>query len=393
MYLQTIKNKMKIARIYSNFQVDLKYTEHYLARELRKNGHKTTFITSDKYLKAWEPYLKNLNGAGYYQYENYDVFRLKSIMVFGKTIIINLKKFKSLLFNSKFDILHLYGLGTFTTMIVLWSCVLFRKHNFPIIISDHTDTRTHSREGLFAELYYFIFRVQLIFLKSRILRVVSFSNVGLNVLSKRFKLQKNKFDVIPLGYDQDNYKFDSYLKNKSKKFIIGYAGKISSSKRVDFLIKTLDELDLKKKLKLIIVGYNKEDKYCQSLSELADKVDFEIEFRPFADSENLAEFYNYIDLAIYPGGVSITTIEASGSGTPIIIYRSIDGLEERVQFERGKLFQTKEELKTHLKYYFELYQKNGIDNEHISIKTKENFSWEKVSKQYYKLYKEAINEK
>jgi glycosyltransferase involved in cell wall biosynthesis len=384
---------MKIARIYSNFQTDLKYSEHYLARELEKKGHKTTFITSDKYLKTWEPYLKKKKGIGYYQYEDFDVFRLKSALVFEKTIIFNLKKLRNLILKSNFDILHLYGLGTFTTMIVLWTCFLYRKHNLPIIISDHTDTRTHSREGILAQLYYFVFTAQLFFLKSQIFKVVSFSDVGVNVLSKRFKLPKNRFEIIPLGYDQDTYKFDASLKNKSVKFVMGYAGKITPSKRVDFLIETLNELEIKNNCKLIVVGMNKEDSYCQSLLTLAQKVDLEIEFRPFANSESLAKFYNHIDLAVYPGGVSITTIEASGSGTPIIIYKSIEGLEERVKFERGKLFETKEELKSHLLYYYELNHKNEIKNDLISLKTKENFSWEKVSKNYYKLYKEAIDGK
>ncbi len=41
---------MKIGRVYGTFQVDFKYTEHYLAEELSKINYETTFITSDKYL-------------------------------------------------------------------------------------------------------------------------------------------------------------------------------------------------------------------------------------------------------------------------------------------------------------------------------------------------------
>lgn len=385
--------KMKIARTYSNFQIDLKYTEHYLARELKKKGHHTTFITSDKYLKAWKPYLKNLNKAGYYQYKDYDVFRLESVSFFEKAIFINIKKLKNILFKSNFDIFHLYGLGTFTTMLVLWSYVFFRKKSIPIIISDHGDTRTHSREGILANLYYLFFRIQLTFFKSRINKIVTFSNVGVDLLSNRFKFSESKFKIIPLGYDQDNYKYSPDLKNTSRHFIIGYAGKLAPSKRIDFLIDSINELKIKNEIKLIIVGYNKEDKYSQHLLDLSKKVNFEIEFRPFANSEKLAEFYNYIDLAVYPGGVSITTIEASGCGVPVIIYKSILGLEERVEFERGKLFETKSELQSHINYYYNLYLNNNINNENISSKTKEHFSWEKISKEYYKLYKEAINGK
>jgi glycosyltransferase involved in cell wall biosynthesis len=384
---------MKIARTYSNFQIDLKYTEHYLARELKKKGHQNTFITSDKYLEAWKPYLKNLNKAGYYQYKDFDVFRLESVSFFEKAIFINIKKLKNILFKSNFDIFHLYGLGTFTTMLVLWSHFFFRKKRMPIIISDHGDTRTHSRKGIFADLYYLFFRIQLFFLKSRIYKVVSFSHVGVDLFSNRFKFPKSKFSIIPLGYDQDNYRYVPALKNTSAKFVIGYAGKLAPSKRIDFLIESINELKILNEIKLIVVGYNKEDKYCQHLSSSAKKAGFEIEFRPFANSEKLAEFYNYIDLAVYPGGISITTIEASGCGVPVIIYKSILGLEERVKFERGKLFETKSELQSHINDYYNMYLNNNINNENISSKTREHFSWEKISKEYYKLYKEAINEK
>lgn len=240
-------------------------------------------------------------------------------------------------------------------------------------------------------MYYFFFRIQVNFLTRRISNIVTFSDVGIKVLSNRFKLPKNKFKIIPLGYDLENFKVKKKLKNSSKKMIIGYAGKISVAKRVDYLIKVLNELDFNNNLKLIIVGYNKEDKYCKELNELGKKTNFEIEFRPFATPEELIEFYNYIDIAIYPGGVSITTIEASSCGTPVIIFESIDGLEERVSFDRGKLFKTKNELKTNIKTYFDLYKKDKIDNEYIAQKTKELFSWEKISKDYLQLYKKVKN--
>ena len=144
---------------------------------------------------------------------------------------------------------------------------------------------------------------------------------------------------------------------------------------------------------MIIVGYNQENVYCQHLSTLAEKSNFEIEFRPFANSKDLADFYNHIDLAIYPGGISITTIEASGSGAPVVIYESIEGLQERVQFERGKLFKTKDELLIHLTHYFNLFKTNKINNKEIAMITKNNFSWEIVSKKYYELYKKGKNGK
>lgn len=382
---------MKVARLYPNFQIDLKYSEHYLARELDKSGHSTTFISSDKYLNFIKKYIKNKDKAGYYNYDHFDLHRLKSVQVLEKSIIIQFKKLYRILFKSGFDLFHLYGIGTFTTLTALWFHFISGS-KIPIIISDHSDTRTHSREGVFAELYYFFFRVNMVLFTKRISKFITFSESSVHLLSKRFKIPKHKFDVIKLGYDQDNYKFDASLKNNSSKFIVGYAGKITPQKRIDYLIKTIDEIEFKDNIKLIIVGYNKEDEYCQSLKDLSKHVNFEIEFRPFASSEELIEFYNHIDLAIYPGGISITTIEASGCGTPVIIYESIKGLEERVKHHRGILFKTKDELNKAISSYYKQFKSDEIDNIYIAQKTEELFSWEKISKDYLKLYKQAIHE-
>lgn len=383
---------MKIARLFPNFQTNLKYTEHYLAKELSENGHKTTFVTSDKYLDHIKKYIEQEDSAGYYTYKYFDLYRLKSILLVDKSIIIEVRKLYRLLFKSNFEVFHFLGIATFTTFTALWLHFLSRNKT-PIVISDHSDSRTHVREGKIAELFYFFFRINVGLLSKRIYKYITFSEASAELLSKRFKIAKNKFQIIKLGYDQDNYRYAPKHKNNSSKLIIGYAGKISESKRIDFLIRTIDNLSIKDRIKLIIVGYNDNNPYCLSLKELAENRHFEIEFRPFATSVELSEFYNYIDLAIYPGGISITTIEASGCGTPVIIYKSIEGLEERISHDRGVLFDTEEELKDYIVKYFCLSKENKIDNSYIAKKTKEQFSWKKISKDYLKLYKQAINEK
>lgn len=379
---------MKIVRIYPNFQVDLKYTEHYLARELDKKGNYTTFISSDKYLDYIKKYIQQKDGAGYYKYKYYDLYRLKSILILDKSIIIEFKKLFNLLFKSNYDLFHLYGLATFTGLTTLWFHKLY-KSKIPILISDHSDSRTHSRQGFFANLYYLFFKIQLKFLFKRIFKIITFSQTSADLLSKRFGIPKDKFEIIKLGYDHENYKFIKKFKNDSTKFVMGYAGKITKAKRIDYLIRTIDKLEIKKQVKLIVVGYNENDKYCKTLRELSEKVNFEIEFKPFATPEELIEFYNFIDLAVYPGGISITTIEASGCGTPVVIYESIAGLEERVNYDRGKLFKTKQELESCILEYYNQYEKNNIDNELIADKTREIYSWEKISNDYLELYKKA----
>ncbi len=203
---------MKIGRIFANFQEDLFYTEHYLAKELHKENHESVFITSDKYLLSWKKYIKTLDSAGFVKREYYSVHRLKTWSPNEKVIYKNPIKLWKLLFNSGFDILHLYGIGNFSSITVLWMVFLKGKKAPPVLINDHTDSRTHSKEGRFAELYYYFFRINLFFLKSKIRNVVTFSDVGPKILSKRFGLPISLFTIIPLGYDQDNFYFDSKKK-------------------------------------------------------------------------------------------------------------------------------------------------------------------------------------
>ena len=377
---------MKIGRVYATFQTDLKYSEHYLAKELSKDGHLTTFITSDKYLQFWKKYLKNYQKQGTYTTDYFKIIRLAAFFPLEKVIFKNWFKLYGILFNSKFDIFHLYGLGNLSSILVLFLATLKGKSSPPIIISDHTNPITHKRDGAFSRVYYFFMRMFIAIFKSKIEKIITFSEVGTDILSKRFNLPKKFFTSIPLGYDHDRYKYIPKIKNSNHKFVIGFAGKIDQKKRIDFLIETLSEIDLIDKIKLIIVGIKKNDDYCTYIESLGDNSNLEIEFRPFLETYKLAEFYNFVDLVIYPGSISITTIEANGCGTPVIIYKSIDKLESRVEDGRGLLFSTKNELLDSIKFYYNLYISKKISNNSIYEVTKKKYAWSVIKDDYLKIY-------
>lgn len=381
---------MKIGRVFPTFQTDLLYTEHYLAKELKKVGHETVFITSDKYMPMWDKYITRRDGAGYYEFDYFSVHRLKSFFPLQKAIFNNPFRLAKIIEKENFDILHLYGLGTFTTLQVLFLSLLKGKDFPPIVISDHSDIRTHKREGWHANLFYSFFAHTNSILKNWIRAVITFNSNSILLLSNRFKLPESKFHLIPLGYDQDTYKLKESNKNVEQKIVFGYAGKIDSKKRVDLLIKILSDSKIASSAKLIVVG-STDDDYNQSLKKLAANAQVEIEFRPFATKVELSEFYNYIDVAVYPGGISITTIEANGCGTPVILYKSIPNLESRVEYGRGVLFESEQELEQALYHYYSLYQDGDIDNKKIELATREKYSWSKIKNQYKDIYQTNID--
>lgn len=381
---------MQICRVFATFQVDLWYAEHYLAKELFAQGHTTTFITSDRYLKLWNPFLKTIEGVGEFSYPYFKVERYPVWFPLEKSIWINWYSLYYRLFRSEFDVIHLYGIGTFTSAIVLFLS-LFAGEKCPrIVISDHSDKRTHTRSGLPAKAYYVFFNYCFKIFGRKVHAVIAPLPEIKILLSQRFDIPENRIKVLPVGYDASIYNYKPNLKNRDYKMWIGFAGKLGPSKQVEKLIRCISVAGIADHVELYIAGNTKENNYySDQLKKMANKYNIKVSFLPFLNNQELSIFYNTMDLAVFPGGISITTIEASGCGLPVILYKSLDNLDSRVSHGRGHLFETESELMELLKNYLELY-KEGFNHSYIAEKTNEIASWRKMAQAYLDIYRREI---
>lgn len=66
-----------------------------------------------------------------------------------------------------------------------------------------------------------------------------------------------------------------------------------------------------------------------------------------------------------------TTTGAFGYWTPVIIYKSIGNLKSRIENERDKFFNSREELLKAIEYYYSIYKKKEMLYENIAEVTKE----------------------
>jgi len=378
---------MRICRVFPNFQTDLWYAEHYIAKELFKKGYKTTFISSAKYPDFWKPYMNTIEGIGYFKHEYFDIFRVKSIYPLEKTIYTNwIQLYRLIYVKNKFNVIHILTVGSFSTIIVLFLDKFNRKNRPKIIISDHTTADTNKRNGRYAKMYYFLFKIMFKIMGKRVSKIVSFDTESIDLLSKRFGIDKKRFKIIPLGFDQENFFNFPEKRNVSPLLIIGFAGKLDLKKRIDVLFESVAASKNKSNIKIIIGGFKENDNYCNFLAQTSKKLNLNVEFRPFFDKKGLANFYQYINLAVFPGSISITTIEANGCGTPIILFESIKGLKSRVENGRGLLFDDIHELTKLIDYYFNLHRLNLINYKDISFVTAQTSSWSKISDDYRLLY-------
>lgn len=377
---------MKVLKIWATFQTELKYHDHYLADEMKKNGIETTFFSSDKMNKEYLSFLKNKDiKAGEDKYNGLRILRFRSIEFLGKPFITEIKKMYNEIKKGEFDVIHIYGIGNPITWITFF-IFFFLKKKPKIIFNDHSNPSLKSLSFV-GKIYYNINKLIFLLFKNYVSYVVAPNLATYKLLKEKYSLDESKLKIIPLGYDNTVFNFIPELKNKEKdKFIIGFAGKLMPGKRIELLIDVLGELD-SKNIECSVVGLNEPvSDYQKEIISYAKSKKVNISFKPLIKNpEKLAEFYNYIDLAVFPGSISITTVEANGCGTPIVLYDSIEGLEDRVEDDRGVLFETKEEFKTAILNYRDMKKKGKINNLEIEKNTLK-YSWEKLMKEYLNLY-------
>ncbi len=147
-----------------------------------------------------------------------------------------------------------------------------------------------------------------------------------------FNLIKNKtyFHLPPILKTQEDKKYINFLKKlTNKKIVIGYAGRISSEKGLEYLISSIKRYTLHvTRYTLLFAGpFGKEvageEKYFLKIKKLLDKNKIDYHFLGTLIPEKLFAFYKAIDVLVLP---SINSTEAFGmvqaeamiSGTPVI---------------------------------------------------------------------------
>lgn len=379
---------MKILKIWTTFQTELKYHDHYLADEMKKQDIETIFLSSDKINKEYLPFLQNKDiKAGEDNYNGSKIIRLKSFEFMGKQFILEIKKMYKEIKNCDYDLIHIFGISNPISILCLFLVKLSGKR-IPIYFNDHSNPDLKS-ESFVGKMYYKFNIYMFNLFKKDITKVFTPNIASYKLIKNRYNLNYDKINIIPLGYDSSIFYY-SGKKNKEKKLVLGFAGKLLSNKRIELLIDTLSEINDKNIICEVVGLYDEPSEYQKSLIDYAEEKNVSMNFKPLIkDPIKLAEYYNYIDVAVFPGSISITTLEATGCGTPIILFESIEGLEDRVENARGILFKEKTELLNAIKFYKNKKNNNLIDN-NIIEKNSIDYSWEEISKKYIDFYNKEI---
>jgi len=377
---------MRIVITVEEFDPSRGYLEYYLAKELAKLGHKVfvfTFGWSENVLRIMlkegfevvsVPHVAVVN--------NYHVPSLSGVAYIIKFIKVE-----------KPDIIHCQPLFSPISLLFI-SCQRLARYR----IVGSLITGEYSINSTIATLKYnFVKTIIECYVKNKIDSFFAINDEWKEALTQLFDISHQKIRVIPLGADSELFKFDAKARNRvrntlglsAEDVIVVYSGKIIQSKELHILVKAIAPIIRQNcNVKLLIVGKGNSS-YIEYLKELCLnlKILNNVIFYPWVHRTRLRDIYSASDIAVWPGGPSISIVEAASVSLPVIVKRSAI-TKYVIQYQNGFTFEREniDELREHLRIliYDEKLRKDMGCKSRLLVEQKLN--WGSVTIQYLDAY-------
>ena len=374
----------RVLKIWPFWPKGMKYHDQYLAETMKEDGVSTVFAYPDFIEPSYQGFIVGDEGG---QVADHRFIGLKYFSLFGKPVPYEVFWFAEEIRKIQPDVIHIFGISNFTTLFALISA-RFADFDGKILFNDHSDPNER-KPGFMAVMYRLLFRmIYNVFIRNKFDIIVPDDSARDELVSRYGMSIAKKVKIFPLGYDSNVFNYRPDLRKNGLPLVIGFAGKIFPAKRLELLIEILSEFP-KNSIVLNIAGLNAglPSDYQASLIRFAESRGVvNVFFQKFIPSPSqLALFYSAIDVAVFPGSISITTFEANGCGCPVVVFESIDGLKNRVSHNRGKLFRTRDQLVTVLGGYLEAKANSQIDHAAIAFDSRQ-YSWQRLKNFYYREY-------
>jgi len=292
-----------------------------LAKELTKLGHKIYVLTF-----GWSKHvLRTMLKEGFEVVSLPHVAVANGLHVPSFSGVTRLVKFIKM---ERPDIIHCQPLFSPLSLVFI-SCQ--RLSSYRIVGS--LITGQYSINSVPAKLKHYLVKLLIErFIGNKVDSFFALSYDWKKILLQLFNIPHQKISIIPLGADPELFKFDTRARTKVRNLlgishedvVVVYSGKIIRSKDLHILVKAIAPIiRQKRKVKLLIVGKG-EQSYLEYLQELCLnlRISKNVFFHPWVSTTQLPDFYSASDIAVWPGGPSISVIEAASVGLPVIIKRT-----------------------------------------------------------------------
>ncbi|MFW9816861.1 MAG: glycosyltransferase family 4 protein [Candidatus Thorarchaeota archaeon] len=319
---------MKILIFVESFMPNKGYMEYYLAKELSKIGHSVNIITfghAKESITSTEENIGITKIPHYFEYYSYHLPTLLGLMKVSQ-IIKNVKPHIILCW-PLFSPLSLFS--SFYQKIVGGLTVGSLVTGGPIA----TTIGPFNPESIGSLFRYILVKILMKLYIGKMADLVFVLSSGIKrMIRKSFDVHEEKLRIMPLGADLDLFKIDEKARKSVRKklgvtqeeTIIIWSGRIVPSKNLPLLIESLANIKNDCPLTKILIVGGGSHKNLDQLKQLSRnlKIEDRVIFHPIVSRTELSAFYNASDIAVWPGGPSISIAEVASTGLPIIIKKS-----------------------------------------------------------------------
>lgn len=311
--------------------------------------------------------------------------------LWGKNPIVNMYSFMKKNYQ-KYDLIHAHSYIFFTSA----QCALLRKiRKFPFILHIHGGVQTPLLLSSNLIEYFQLLYKRSIFDKiigKLVIKnsdsIISVSKKDLDFIRQNYDLSKKVCYYIPNAVDIERFK---RIDTINRRFIT-FIGRLSYIKGFDIFIKVIKELYKEdNSLKFLIIGNGP----LKNLVEKAKK-ELPITYKEYFPYEKIEKVYNMSKLIMLTSrfeGVPTTILESLACETPVIT-SNVGGVSEIIKhrengflFNIDKIFQETDNM---LKLISNEKTLNNFGKNGRNLIKKE-FSWEKVSEEIEKVYRNMLN--
>ncbi len=394
---------MKIVHVMSYFQPKLGYQEYYLVKEQQRLGHRVCVITSDRYQfnksfsRIFGDVLKNRwVGTGEFVEEGIKVIRLPCYFEFYDQIFLR-HLFKTLSHFSP-DVICVHDQISHAATTCLIYKTLFK---LPIVMDVHADYGNMTSSTL-RRLFFKVLSRNPVYraIYKTADAIIAISNDSKTWVGNEMAVAKG-VTIVPLAAEISQFYPDLAKRREIRKklgvensVLLIYAGRFIPEKEIELLIEAASYLFRKGlNIKVLIIGNGAED-YELKLHSIVEKLQLKriVTFVPYVTKKELPGLYNAADIGVWPGGASITIIEAMATGLPVVIpvLRNTSHFFEYdigFNFTKGNVVELERSLE---KLILDKSMRHKKGKEALRM-TLENLNWQSVNWKTVEIYKSVIN--
>jgi|ETN01SMinimDraft_4_1059930.scaffolds.fasta_scaffold11337_1 glycosyltransferase involved in cell wall biosynthesis len=274
------------------------------------------------------------------------------------------------------------------------SVFLKKIFKIPLLVTVHGSDLFPLKSRLFKRLQHFVIR------NADYVTVNSIATK--KELLKRFLDYSSKVKIMPMGIDNNLFKKRKIKKSKLyiKNRILLFVGRLSDQKGLQCLIDSMQDISrYDSRAKLLVIGAGP---YEKTLRERAYSKGVEeyVEFLGPMSTSDIARYYNFADIFILPSlstktgteALGLSLLEAMASGCAVI-GTSIGGIPFVIKDGHNGLLVKQKDSKELTKAIITLLKdkkKSQKLGNNAAGFVRKNYSLEKISKDFIKLYKELL---